>query len=113
MEINYCLFTLLRDNGTKAVQYHCVAKEMQQCCTSALLSNRAPTSRCYGNHNTQQYYPLIYAYVFRVAFSGFLTKMFGSLAHTLLTTHVMIKKMNRSHSRFNLLHAEKLQNTNI
>jgi hypothetical protein len=55
MEINHCLFTLLRDNGTKAVQYCCVTKETQQCCTSALLSNRVPTSRCYGNHNTQQY----------------------------------------------------------
>jgi hypothetical protein len=57
MEINYCLFTLLRDNGTKAVQYCCVAKEKKQCCTSALLRNRTPTSRCYGNHNTQQYHP--------------------------------------------------------
>jgi hypothetical protein len=55
MEINYCLFTLLRDNGTMAVQYCCVAKEMQLCCTSTLLRNRAPASRCYGNHNTQQY----------------------------------------------------------
>jgi hypothetical protein len=55
METNYCMFTLLRDNGTKAIQYCCVAKETQQCCTSALLSNRAPTSRCHGNHNMQQY----------------------------------------------------------
>jgi hypothetical protein len=55
MEINHCLFTLLRDRGTKAVQYCCVAKETQQCCTSALLRSRAPTSRCYRNHNTQQY----------------------------------------------------------
>jgi hypothetical protein len=55
METNYCLFKLLHDNGTKAVQY-CVAKETQQCCTSALLCNRAPTSRSYGNHNTQHYY---------------------------------------------------------
>jgi hypothetical protein len=55
MEINYCLFTLWHDNGTKAVQYCCVAKETQQFCTSALLRNSAPTSRFYGNHNTQQY----------------------------------------------------------
>jgi hypothetical protein len=48
MEINYCLFTLLRGNRTKAVQYCCIAKETQQCCTRALL-------RYYGNHNTQQY----------------------------------------------------------
>jgi hypothetical protein len=50
---NYCLFTLLHDNGTKAVEYCCVAKETQHC-TSELLCSRAPTSRCYGNHNTQQ-----------------------------------------------------------
>jgi hypothetical protein len=55
MEINYCLFTLLRYNGTKAVQYCCIAKETQQCCSSALLRNSAPASRCYGNHNTQKY----------------------------------------------------------
>jgi hypothetical protein len=52
-EINYSFFTLLRDNGTKAVC--CVVKETQQCCTIALLCNSAPTSRCYGNHNTQQF----------------------------------------------------------
>jgi hypothetical protein len=38
METNYCLFTLLRGNGTKAVQYCCVDKDTQQYCTSALLS---------------------------------------------------------------------------
>jgi hypothetical protein len=54
VEINYSLFTLLHDNGTKAAQYCCVTKETQRC-TTVLLRNRAPTSRCYGNHNTQQY----------------------------------------------------------
>jgi hypothetical protein len=39
MGINYCLFTLLHDYGTK---------ETQQCCTIPLLHDRAPMSRCQG-----------------------------------------------------------------
>jgi hypothetical protein len=67
--INYSLFTLLRDNGTKAIQYCCVAKETQLYCVIALLRNRAP-SHCYGNHNTQQY--------------GYLWMHLGTMQHTVV-----------------------------
>jgi hypothetical protein len=43
------LFTLLSANVARAVQYCCVTKETQQCCTIPLLRDRVPTSCCQGN----------------------------------------------------------------
>jgi hypothetical protein len=37
------------------IYIYIVSLATQQCCTSALLCSRAPTTRCYGNNNTQQY----------------------------------------------------------